>query len=63
MSESTLREYTIRVELTVVFHGDVIVTAPSEAAACELAIEEFQCDWSESEAVRATTRVLSTEAP
>lgn len=63
MSESTLREYTIRVELTVVFHGDVIVTAPSEAAACELAIEEFQCEWSESEAVRATTRVLSMEAP
>lgn len=63
MSESTLREYTIRVELTVVFHGDVIVKAASEAAACELAIEEFQCDWSESESVRATTRVLSMEAP
>jgi len=63
MSESTLREYTIRVELTVVFHGDVVVTAASELAACELAIDEFQCDWSESESVRATTRVLSTEAP
>jgi hypothetical protein len=63
MSEETLREYTIRVELTVVFHGNVIVKAPSETAACELAIEEFQCDWSESESVRATTRVLSTEAP
>lgn len=63
MSESTLREYTIRVELTVVFHGDVVVTAANETSACEMAIEEFQCDWSESESVRATTRVLSTEAP
>ena len=63
MSEETLREYTIRVELTVVFHGDVIVTAASDVAACELAIEEFQCNWSESESVRATTRVLSREAP
>jgi hypothetical protein len=63
MGESTLREYTIRVELTVVFHGDVVVTAANDVAACELAIEEFQCDWSESESVRATTRVLSMEAP
>ena len=62
MSDETLREYTIRVELTVVFHGDVIVTAASDVAACELAIEEFQCDWSQSESVRATTRVLSREA-
>lgn len=63
MSESKLREYTIRVEMTVVFHGDVVVTAPSDSAACELAIDEFQCDWSKSEVVRATTRVVSMEAP
>ena len=63
MSESMLREYIIRVELTVVFHGDVTVTADSETAACELAIEEFQCDWSESESVRATMRVLSMGTP
>ena len=63
MSESTLREYTIRVEMTVVFHGNVVVTAKSEAEARELAAENVQCDWSRAEVLRTTTRILSMEAP
>ncbi len=63
MSESTLREYTIRVEMTVVFYGDVVVTATNEAGARELAAEGFQCDWSNAEMVRAAMHVLSMEAP
>ena len=63
MSESTLREYTIRVEMTVVFYGDVVVTAKSEAEARELAAEDFQCDWSSAERVRTVTHILSMEAP
>ena len=62
MSESTLREYTIRVETTVVFYGDVVVTAKSEAEARELAAEDFQCDWSKAEVLRTTTHILSMEA-
>jgi len=63
MSESTVREYTIRVETTIVFYGDVVVTATSEARARELAAEGFQCDWSNAEMVRTATHVLSMEAP
>jgi len=63
MSESTLREYAIRVEMTVVFYGDVVVTAKSEAEARELAAEDFQCDWSNAERVRTVTHILSTEVP
>lgn len=55
MSESTLREYTIQVQQTILFFEDVVVTAATEAQARALAVEEFQCDWSRSFELRTTT--------
>ena len=55
MSESTPREYTIQVQQTILFFEDVVVTAATEAQARDLAVEEFQCDWSRSFELKTTT--------
>jgi len=55
MSESMPREYTIRVQQTILFFEDVVVTAVTEEEARALAVEEFQCDWSKSIELETTT--------
>jgi len=58
MSESTPSEYTIQVQQTILFFEDVVVTAATEEEARALAVEEFQCDWSQSIELKTTTHSL-----
>lgn len=58
MSEKSLRNYTVHVRETRVFWDTIEVQASSEEEACELAVEEFRCSWTDSDEleVRATVR-------
>lgn len=61
MSESMLREYMIRVELTFLFYDVVHVTATTEEEAKELAIQDAQCDWSKALHTEASAFVVREE--
>jgi hypothetical protein len=61
MSDSILREYSIRVELSFVFYDVVQVTATSEEEAKELAIQDAQCDWSKAVHTGASAFVITRE--
>lgn len=63
MSESKLRTYTIQVQLTFVFHDEVEVTAASEEEAKQRAIEEAQCDWTNSHHTESVAFILAMEEP
>jgi len=60
MSDVKLRIYTIHVRETRVFWDTVEVQASSEGEARELALEEFQCDWCNSDDTKteATVRAV-----
>ena len=48
MDEQELRVYTVHVQQTVVFYDVIEVTAATGDEACERAVQEFRCDWSNS---------------
>jgi hypothetical protein len=63
MGEEKLRSYTVHVRETRIFWDTVEVQASSEEQACELALEEFQVDWSDSEEVDITTSIIAGRKP
>lgn len=63
MDARKLRTYTVEVHLTFVFRDIVEVAAASEQQAKELAIEEAQCDWSESQRTQTRASLIAVEEP
>jgi hypothetical protein len=63
MNEPKLRVFTIQVQQTFVFYGNVEVTAATEEEAREQAIEEFQCDWSRADETDLSTHLIAVEEP
>jgi len=58
-----MRTYLVRVLETRLFWDTVEVTAESEEAACEAALEEYQLDWSDSSEQDIEVAVISERAP
>lgn len=61
MSEMKLRTYTVQVEMTFVFLDQVQVTAGSEEEAKNRAIDEAQCDWTESHHMESVAFIVEED--
>ncbi|MCK6570117.1 hypothetical protein L6V77_03295 [Myxococcota bacterium] len=63
MSEKRLRNYTVDVRETRVFLDTIEVQASSAEEACELAVEEFRCSWTDSVELDMAATVRSVREP